>query len=170
MARKVGLMNIYELTGQYKLLENACLLNEDDRALEFELAKIDGALEEKAENYAKLIKNLEAEKAGYENEAKRLSDRAKAIDRNIKSLKANLLWAMKETGKDKIRGKLFTVGVAKNGGKAPLVIDVPAENLPVDLQVVTIEPDKDAIRNYIEETGDFTFAHLEDRGEHLSIR
>ena len=157
-------MNIYELTGQYKLLENACLLNEDDRALEFELAKIDGALEEKAENYAKLIKNL------YENEAKRLSDRAKAIDRNIKSLKANLLWAMKETGKDKIRGKLFTVGVAKNGGKAPLVIDVPAENLPVDLQVVTIEPDKDAIRNYIEETGDFTFAHLEDRGEHLSIR
>ena len=170
MARKVGLMNIYELTGQYKLLENACLLNEDDRALEFELAKIDGALEDKAENYAKLIKNLEAEKVGYETEAKRLSDRAKAIDRNIKSLKANLLWAMKETGKDKIRGKLFTVGVAKNGGKQPLTLDVPVIDLPEEMQKVTIEADNDAIRKYIEETGDLSYAHFEDRGEHLSIR
>lgn len=163
-------MNLYDITGQYKLLETACLLNEDDKALEFELAKIEGDLIEKADNYAKIIKNLEAEKDGYEKEAKRLADRAAVIGNNIKSLKANLLWSMKETGKDKIKTNLFSISVAKNGGKAPLVVDVPAEELPTELQKITIDADKDALRKYIEETGDFSYGHIADRGEHVSIR
>ena len=163
-------MNIYELTGQYKLLETACLLNPDDEALQAEFEKITDDIKVKADNYAKLIKNLEAEAEGYANEAKRLSDREKIIKNNIKSLKANLLWSMKETGEEKFKTDLFAFSVAKNGGKQPLTLDVPVLELPEDLQKVTIEADNDKIRKYIEDTGDLSYAHLEDRGEHLSIR
>lgn len=163
-------MNIYELTGQYKLLETACLLNPDDEDLQAEFAKINDDIKVKADNYAKLIKNLEAEAEGYANEAKRLQDREKTIKNNVKALKANLLWSMKETGEEKFKTDLFAFSVAKNGGKQPLTLDVAVTDLPEELQKVTIEADNDKIRKYIEETGDLSYAHLEDRGEHLSIR
>ena len=163
-------MTIYEITGQYKLLETACLLNPDDEGLQAEFEKIADDIKVKADNYAKIIKNLEAEAEGYANEAKRLSEREKTIKNNVKRLKENLLWSMKETGEEKFKTDLFSFSIAKNGGKVPLVVDVPAEELPNELQTVIIEADKDALRKYIEETGDFTYAHFEDRGVHLSIR
>lgn len=163
-------MNIYQLTDTYKLLENACLLNEDSVELQAEFEKIKDDIKVKADNYAKLIKNLEAEVEGYEKEAKRLSDRAKTISNNIKALKANLLWSMKETGEEKFKTDLFSFAVTANGGKVPMVIDVDPEDLPEDMQVINVEADKDALRKYMEDTGDFTYAHFEERGEHLRIR
>ena len=80
------------------------------------------------------------------------------------------MWSMKQTGKEKFKTELFSFSVAKNGGKPPLVVDVPAADLPAELQSVSIEADKEALRNYIEETGDLSYGHLEDRGEHLCIR
>ena len=163
-------MTIYELTGQYKLLETACLLNPDDDALQAEFEKITDDIKVKADNYAKLIKNLEAEAEGYANEAKRLADREKVIKNNVKALKANLLWSMKETGEEKFKTDLFAFSVAKNGGKQPLELDVDVKDLPEELQKVTVEADNDKIRKYIEDTGDLSYAHFKDRGEHLSIR
>ena len=163
-------MNIYDLTGQYKLLETACLLNPDDEELQAEFEKITDDIKVKADNYAKLIKNLEAEAEGYANEAKRLSDREKVIKNNVKALKANLLWSMKETGEEKFKTELFSFSVAKNGGVDPLKVDVDVNDLPNELQKVTIEPDNEAIRKYIKETGDLSYAHFEERGEHVSIR
>ena len=163
-------MTLYEITGQYKLLETACLLNPDDEALEAEFSKIKDDIKVKADNYAKIIKNLEAEADGFGNEAKRLAEREKTIRNNVKRLKDNLLWSMQETGEDKFKTELFSFSIAKNGGKEPLVVDVPAEDLPSELQSVSIDADKEAIRKYIEETGDLSYAHFADRGVHLSIR
>ena len=163
-------MNIYEITGQYKLLETAMALNPDDESLQAEFDKIEDAIEVKADNYAKVIKNLKAEIEGLKAEEKRLYDRRKVIENNIKACENNLLWSMKQTGKEKFKTELFSFSVAKNGGKVPLVVDVPAADLPTELQSVTIDVDKDALRKYIEETGDLTYGHFADRGEHLSIR
>ena len=163
-------MTIYEITGAYKLLETACLLNTEDEGLQAEFSKIQDDLKVKAEGYAKIIKNLEAEAKGYAEEAKRLSEREKVINNNIKRMKENLFEAMKETGEVKFKQGVFSFSIAKNGGKAPLVVDVPAEEMPAELQKVTVEADKDALRKYIEETGDLSYGHIEDRGEHLSIR
>ena len=163
-------MTIYEITGQYKILEHAMALNPDDQALQLEFNKIQDEIEVKADNYAKVIRNLTAEVEGLKAEEKRLADRRKVIENNIKACKDNLMWSMKQTGKEKFKTELFSFSVAKNGGKLPLVIDVPATDLPAELQSVSIEADNDALRKYIEETGDLSYGHFEDRGEHLSIR
>lgn len=163
-------MTIYEITGQYKLLENAMALNPDDESLQAEFDKIEDAIEVKADNYAKVIRNLQADVEAIKTEEKRLYDRRKVIENNIKSCKNNLMWSMKQTGKEKFKTELFSFSVAKNGGKAPLVVDVPPAELPAELQSVTIDADKDALRKYIEETGDLSYGHFEDKGEHLNIR
>ena len=76
-------MNIYEITGQYKLLENAMALNPDDESLQAEFDKIEDAIEVKADNYAKVIRNLQADVEAIKTEEKRLYDRRKVIENNI---------------------------------------------------------------------------------------
>lgn len=163
-------MNIYEITGKYQILQHAMELNPDDETLVLEFEKIEDEIEVKAENYAKVIKNLEALAEGLKAEEKRFYERRKVIENNIKACKDNLMWSMKQTGKEKFKTDLFSFSVAKNGGKAPLVVDVPAADLPAELQSVTIDVDKDALRSYIEETGDLTYGHFAEKGEHLNIR
>lgn len=163
-------MNIYELTGQYKLLETAILLNPEEDELKAEFDKINDDLETKADNYAKIIRNFNADVDALDTEIKRLTDRKKMINNNIDRMKANLMYSMKETGKTKFKTELFSFGVAKNGGKQPLKLDVEVDALPEELTTTTVAPNNDAIRKYIEETGDLSYAHFEDRGERLNIR
>lgn len=163
-------MNIYELTGAYKHLETAIALNPDDEELKEELAKINDDIEVKAENYGKIIRNLEGDVLAIDNELKRLQS-AKASKVNaVNRMKENLMTSMKETGKTKFKTELFSFGIAKNGGVAPLELTVKPEDLPSEFQKVTIEADNKALREYINETGDLSYAVLKDRGEHLNIK
>ena len=162
--------NIYELTGAYKILENAIALNPDEDELKEELAKINDDIEIKADNYAKIIKNIEGDVNAIDVELKRLQT-VKATKMNaVKRLKENLMYSMRETGKTKFKTELFSFGVQKNGGKAPIELTVAPEDLPEELRRVKYEANNEAIREYIEETGDLSYAVIKDRGEHLSIR
>lgn len=162
--------NIYQLTGAYKLLENAIALNPDDEELAEELAKINDDLETKADNYARIIRNIEGDVNAIDAELKRLQT-AKASKMNaVKRMKENLMTAMVETGKTKFKTELFSFGVQKNGGVAPLELTVKPEDLPSEFQKVKIEADNTAIRKYIEETGDFSFGVLKEREQTLRIR
>lgn len=163
-------MNIYELTGQYKLLEMAMLLNPEDEEIKAEFDKIADDIEVKADGYAKIISNMKADMTALDAEIKRLTERRDMFKRNIDRMKENLMYSMKETGKTKFKTELFSFGVAKNGGKQPLKLDVEVDALPEELTTTTVAPNNDAIRKYIEETGDLSYAHFEDRGEHLNIR
>lgn len=163
-------MNIYELTGQYKLLETAIALNPDEDELKEELAKINDDIEVKAENYGKIIRNLESDVLAIDAELKRLQTAKNAKVNAVNRMKENLMYSMKETGKTKFKTKLFSFGVAKNGGVAPLELTVKPEELPKEFQKVTIEADNKALRDYINETGDLSYAVLKDRGEHLNIK
>jgi hypothetical protein len=42
--------------------------------------------------------------------------------------------------------------------------------LPDDLVNIVEKPDLDALRDYIERTGDLTYAHFGERGESLRIK
>lgn len=162
--------SLYELTGQYKYLEVAMLCNPDDDELAEEFAKISDDIETKAENYGKIIRNLETEEKAIAEEEQRLASRRKGIHNSIDRMKANLTESMKETGKLKFKTDLFSFNIANNGGKLPLVVDVTVDELPEDLVKVTRDVDKDALRTYIEETGDLSYGHFGDRGESLRIR
>lgn len=163
-------MKLYEVTGDLlKLQEIAETEDIDDEFLEV-WDEVEDEFEAKAEGYAKIIRNLESEVDALKAEEKRLSERRKNVEKNAKRLKDNLEGAMKATGKRKFESGIFKFSIQKNGGKAPIIVDVPTEELADEFVIVSEKPDLEAIRKYIEETGDITQFHIGDRGESLRIK
>lgn len=161
-------MNIYELTGNYEHLLNMLYDKDvDEQAILDTLESIEGDIEDKADGYAKIIKELEAQSKARKEEAKRLTESAQTIDNRIKMLKNNLFNCMKITGKTKFTTNLFSFNIVKNGGKQPLTID---GDVPKEYTKTVIENDTSKIRQALENGEKLPFAHLEPRGERLSIR
>ena len=106
---------LYELTDDYlTLLEMAEDPDIDEQALKDTMEGIEGALEIKAEGYAKVIRTLEGDAAACDAESKRLRNKKQAIENNIKRMKAALQYAMQATGKTKFKTALFSFGIQKN--------------------------------------------------------
>ncbi len=160
--------NIYQLANNYETVLNMLYNEEIDEQMIFDtLESIEGEIEEKADNYAKIIKELEAKQKARKEEAKRLTDGAKVFENRVKALKNNLFNAMKETGKTKFATNLFSFNIAKNGGKQALTID---GDVPEEYTKTIIENDTDKIRQALENGENLPFAHLEPRGESLRIK
>ena len=132
---------------------------------------IEGELEIKAENYAKVIRNMEGSIIAIDHEQDKLAAKKAILKGNVKRLKDNLQNSMIATGKRKFKTDLFSFNIQKNGGKAPVILDVKdTSELPDDLVRIKEEPDLDAIRQLIEKEGTCKFAHLGERGESLRIK
>ena len=157
-------MNLYELKAVYQDIQSRIEAGED---LDDLLASKD-----KADGYARVIANMEAQAEIFQNEEKRMKEKKEKMKAGADQLRQVLFQAMKETGKTKFKTDLFDFKIVRNGGKAPIVLDVPEEDLPDDLVKVTVtrKANKDAIAKYIEETGDETYAHVGERGERLQIK
>lgn len=160
-------MNLYELTAVYQRLQNQIEAGEDVEGI---LAVIGDELEAKADGYARVIRNMEAQVESFKAEEKRIAENRKRLEAGIDRLKQNLFESMKATGKEKFKTDLFSFSIQKNGGATPVIVDVPTEELPDDLVQITEKPDLKAIAAYIEKTGDLTFAHFGERGESLRIK
>ena len=160
--------SLYNLASNYDTVLN--MIYDEDADIEMildTLEGIEGEIEEKADGYAKIIKELEAKKEARKVEAKRLSDSAKVFENRVNALKQNLFNAMKQTGKTKFATNLFSFNIAKNGGKQPLVID---GEIPEEYTKTVIENDTEKIRQALEDGKVLSFAHLEPRGESLRIK
>ena len=87
---------LYEITGQYlelyKMMESAD--NLEMKVITDTLDGMDGELEEKADGYAKIMAELDAEAVKFENEADRLAARAEQLHNRSKVLKDRLKAAM----------------------------------------------------------------------------
>lgn len=162
---------LYELTGNYVTLMD--MLDDPDVdpiTLMDTLDAVEGELDEKAENYGRIIRNLEAEAKALKEEADRLSRRKKTIDNNIDSLKKRLQMAMELTNRPKIDTPLFKFYIQKN---APSVVvdlddlqDMPMEYLTYHEPTVNKTALKDALKAGLDLTG---IAHLE-QSQSLRIR
>ena len=162
---------LYELTGNYITLMD--MLDDpevDPITLMDTLDAVEGELDEKAENYGRIIRNLEAEAKALKEEADRLSRRKKTIDNNIDSLKKRLQLSMELTGKDSIDTPLFKFRLQKN---APSVVvdlddlqDMPMEYLTYHEPTVNKTALKDALKAGLDLEG---IAHLE-QSQSLRIR
>lgn len=161
-------MKLYELTGQWLELINM-LQDEsaDPLTIIDTLEGLDFEIEEKADNYAKIIKELEGQARTFASEKKRLEERQKTLESRIKWLKDNLSASMHLTGKTKFKTDLFSFGIQKNGGIAPLKID---ENAEIPQEFCKSVPDNALIREALESGKELGFARLEEKGEHLVIR
>lgn len=158
--------SIYELTGQWIMLQD---MAEDCDAETFAdtLETLDYEIEEKADGYAKVIKHLELDCDGIDKEIKRLTEKKNSIKNNIARMKKNLQECMVTTGKTKFKTELFSFGIQKNGGKAPLIVDYCPDEF---LFYPDPEPDKDKIRELLDSGAECTWARYGERGESLRIR
>ena len=126
-------MKLYELSNEY--LEVLDLLSEEDNVeLNDLLLKIDEEIELKAENIGKVLKSLEGNVAALKDEEKRLSNRRRGIENNIKNLKSYLENEMIAVGKKKFKTDLFSFGIQKN----PPSLDISSEdNIPEEYYELT---------------------------------
>lgn len=129
-------MKLYELAQNYLNLQELLENPEVPKELILEsLGEVDGEIEEKAENIAKLIKTVDLEIKAIKEEETRLSNNRKAMENKSKALKDYLEGAMISTGKTKFKGNLFSFNIQKN---APSV-DVIDENL-IPKEFIELEP------------------------------
>lgn len=160
--------NLYQLTNDYETVLNMLYDEDADEEMILDtLEAIEGEIEDKANNYAKIIKELEAKQNARKEEAKRLTESAKVFENRVKALKSNLFNLMKATGKTKFATDLFSFNIAKNGGKQTLTID---GEVPEEYTKTITENDTDKIRQALEKGEKLTFAHFEPRGESLRIK
>lgn len=161
-------MTLYQLTDSFKqVLEMAQDPSIDAQAIADTLEGIGGEIEDKADGYAKVIKELEADSDKLTAEITRLTDRKKALQNNIKRMKESLTAAMQATGKIKFKTDLFSFNVQKN--PPTLVID-DENNIPTEYYIPQ-EPklDTTVIKELLKSGTELGFAHLE-QGEGVRIR
>lgn len=157
--------SLYEITEDYmKLLEMMEDPELDPQTLADTMEGIEGELEIKAESYAKVMRNLEADILGIDAEVERLSARKKAIKNNIARMKEALQLAMEKTGKTKFKTELFSFGIQKSA-PAVIVDEQYIENIPERFLKYS-EPtiNKTAIKEAINAGEDLDgIAHLEQK-------
>ena len=158
---------LYELKSEYiQLREMAGDPDISPEALRDTMEAINGELEDKADGYAKVIRELEAEEAGLDTEIKRLQARKSAVSGNKGRIKDALESAMRETGKLKFKTALFSFGIQKN----PPSVAILSENIPLDYLVVPDpQPDKKRILAELKAEALFDWAELKQT-EALRIR
>ena len=123
-------MTLYEMTEEFlELLEMAEDPDTDPQALADTMEALNMDLEDKADGYAKVIRQLEADAAACDAESKRLRAKKTAMENGVKRMKQALQTSMELTGKRKFKTALFSFGIQKD--PASLVIDEDyIENIP----------------------------------------
>ncbi|MBJ8031050.1 siphovirus Gp157 family protein [Bacillus cereus group sp. N21] len=130
-------MKLYDLTNNYRELQMMIEDGVDPSALEDTLQAIEESIQDKAQNTALVIRNLEADVDAIKAEEKRLADRRKAIENNCKNLKDYLYQQMTAVEMKRIKGTIVTVGIQKN----PASLDI-AEDATVPPEYMVPQPAK----------------------------
>ena len=164
--------SLYDLTGE--LLELLNMLENEDidqEVVNDTLEAVNGEYELKMEDCCKAMKNLEGDIASIKAEIERLTEKKKRLENGVERLKTYMFNSMKAVDKTKIKGELFTLSIRRNGGKAPVIMDVEdTSELPDELVKIEEKPDMDAIRKLLDSGETCKYAHYGERGESLSIK
>lgn len=158
---------LYELTGKYQqLLQIADEV--DPEVFKDTLESIDGTIEDKAINYAKVDRQMGADIDDLKTEIKRITQRMNSLTNNRKRLRENLMASMQATGKTKIKDKLFTINVQKNRKS----IEINNKKLPAYLMIEekVYKPDKDRVKELLDEGKEIPGANYKPQTYHVVIR
>lgn len=145
-------MNLYELSIAFQEVQNMDL---DPEVMKDTLDSIEDAIENKAENIAKLIRNLESDVKAYKEEEERLKTKRQATENKVKWLKTYLEDNMKLTGKTKFKSGMFNFSIQKN----PASVNITDERIIPDEFLIQQPPKvdktslKEALKSGIEVPG-----------------
>lgn len=121
---------LYQLTSEWQNLYDMM----DDESMDEEtvldtIEAIDGEIEIKAEGYAAVIKQLEADQDAIKKEIDRLTARKRTTENNISRLKRSLQDSMELTGKYKFKSGMFSFNI-QNNPLAVVLDEQYIENIP----------------------------------------
>lgn len=164
-------MKLYELSNQYLELMELIEESETPELFQDTLEGLQFEIDEKLENMAKMIKNIEGDVPALKSEKERIDNKIKSIDGKVKSIKAYMYSQMKLLQKGdvlpKIKTPLFTFSIQKN----PVSLEITDETLiPKDYKIS--QPDKidnALIKEKLKEGVEISGATL-TQGEGLRIR
>lgn len=159
--------SLYELNKQYQEVLDMLYTDVPEVVVLDTLEMLEGEIEEKADNYAKIIKQLEADCEALKKEAERLAERRAALENRIRTLKLNLEQVMRDTGKTKFKTLMFSFYIQAN--PPSVVID---DNKPIPPEYLVPQPpkvDKKKIKEDLQNGVKLDFAKLEQT-EGLRIR
>lgn len=105
-------MRLYDLSTKYQQIQT--MIEDGQEGLSDTLESLNDAIEDKAVGYAKVIRNLEAQANAIKDEEKRLAERRKSLENNIKRLKESLQEAMISSDMKRIKTELFSFNIQKN--------------------------------------------------------
>ena len=159
---------LYELTSDYlEILNMASDPEIPSDVITNTLEGINEEIELKAQNYAIVIKELQGKTEMIKSEEKRLSDKRKVIENNVKRIKENLYNSMKLTGKEKFKTMLFSFNIQKSPVK--LIID-DIDLIPKKYYtILTPQLNESLLKDDLKSGKKCKYAHLE-QGEHVRIR
>lgn len=119
-------MNLYELSVAFQEVQNMEL---DPEIMKDTLDSIGGTFEDKAENMAKLMRNIKSDISACKEEEGYLKTKRQAKENKLKWLETYLEDCMKLAGKTKFKSGMFNFSIQKN----PVSVNITDENiLPED--------------------------------------
>lgn len=158
---------LYELTAEFQEFLQYASENEfDEESIETTKEMLMADIENKADGYGMVIRELEGQTETLKAEIDRLSKRKTVIDNNIKNMKNSLEMAMRALNQPKIKTTLFTFAIQKN----PPSLVIPDANLVPEQFLIEQDPkiDTKAIKELLK-TQELDFAYLESK-ESLRIK
>lgn len=140
--------SIYTLNKDYAELSTmleAAETPEEIEAIQNTLEMLDLSIEEKIENTAKYMVNVESDIQGLKTEIDRLTKIKKAKENAVERLKNNVEYVMKQKDIEKLAVGTFKAGYRKSESVEIINLDV----IPADFTKVEIKADKTAIKKAI---------------------
>lgn len=158
---------LYELTNEFQELYEMATEDGDEQAFIDSLESLQYELKDKAAGYAHVIHQIQMEVDECDRVIESFKSKKETRTNNIKRMKEALMRAMDIAEIKELPAGEYKMKIAKNGGLQPLKID---GDIPDNYTKVIVQPDNDLIRKALSEGKNLDFAHLEERGRHLSIK
>lgn len=144
--------NLYELTIDFKEIENMEVEEMDQEQVEAIKEVIKAEIETKGTGIIALVRNWEADTVAIKSEIDRLTELKKSKENKIKNLKEYTKMCLQETDMKKVETSLGSMTLRKNA--ASLVIDDESLiDADYKQEVVTVKIDKKAIKEDITKNG-----------------
>lgn len=139
-------MTLYELTEDMRNLLDMLEEDPDNEAIQetINLTMLD--LQDKAEDYVHVIRQLEADAAAAKAEKARLAAKQSTAENGAKRLREALKETMSILGITKIKKPTCSMTVST---RWDTVLDVEPEDLPEEFKKVTVEPKKAEITKWL---------------------
>lgn len=155
---------LYEVAGLYATL---CELDEQGQDVRVALDSITEDLHAKAENTAKVIRNIEAEAKAYDSEIIRLLAHKRALENRADALKRYLLEALQGAGLAEVKGAVLKIRVQNS----PATCEIPDETAipwPYRQVVESYAVDRRKIVEVLKAGGEVPGASLR-QGQHVRL-